>query len=383
MVSDETRASDEQLVLRDIRALLDQLQLDRDGSLTMQSRLTDDLGVDSLALVELCDQFERTFGVTLPDEVFLTAATPDEWLAAITAARGSVTGTYVPRAEMPKSQSTVTNKVRAVSTRLLRTARAQWRKRSNRNPSSASSSASQHESSAILYEIYAWTLLVPFAVAIWTLAILPMSLAQRRNTGRVVARATCRALGITVHVEGVLPDSAHPAVIAANHSSFIDGLVLYVFLNEPVTFVSSTDMEHQFLLGRIMRGFGCVFVDRGRAERSAASVEKLVDTIHSGHHVLIFPEGSISERPGLRVFHLGAFEAATSSNCTVIPVGIRGSREVLRPGSFRPHRGAVHVAIGESITSGANDFSDRVVLRDAVRAAIARLSEQEDSPATS
>ena len=118
------------------------------------------------------------------------------------------------------------------------------------------------------------------------------------------------------------------------------------------------------------------------AERSAASVEKLVDTIHSGHHVLIFPEGSISVRPGLRVFHLGAFEAATSSDCPVVPVGIRGSREVLAPGSYRPRRGAVHVTIGEPITAAGSDFADRVVLRDDVRAAIARLSGLEDASAS-
>ena len=190
-----------------------------------------------------------------------------------------------------------------------------------------------------LYSIYAWIVLIPFAVSIWSLAVLPLSLPRRREAGRAIARVTCRALGLSVVVDGELPDSARPYVIAANHSSFIDGLVLYVFLEGPVTFVSSTDMEHQFLLGRIMRGFGCVFVDRGRAERSAASVEILVDTIRSGKHLLIFPEGSISAQPGLRVFHLGAFETATSSNCPIVPVGIRGSRSVLSPGSFRSRPG--------------------------------------------
>src|SRR5580698_7367245 len=86
-MSDQASTSDEQLVLRDIRALLDQLQLDRDHTLTMESKLSDDLGVDSLALVELCDQFERTFDVNLPDEVFLLATTPQQWLDAITVAR--------------------------------------------------------------------------------------------------------------------------------------------------------------------------------------------------------------------------------------------------------------------------------------------------------
>jgi len=41
-----------------------------------------------LALVELCDQLERSFDVSLPDEVFLTAATPRQWLEAIDRARG-------------------------------------------------------------------------------------------------------------------------------------------------------------------------------------------------------------------------------------------------------------------------------------------------------
>jgi 1-acyl-sn-glycerol-3-phosphate acyltransferase len=232
---------------------------------------------------------------------------------------------------------------------------------------------------ALLFALYAWVLLIPFAVSIWLLAVLPLALDRRRDAALVVARATCRALGLSVTVEGRLPGAETPCVIAANHSSFIDGLVLYVFLDQPLTFVASTDMEHQFLLGRIMRGFGCVFVDRGRAERSGASVETLKSAIRSGHHVLIFPEGSISARPGLRVFHLGAFETATSSHCPVVPIGIRGSREVLRPGSFRPRSGVVHVAIGEPVKPGGDEFSDRVAMRDEVRAAIARLSGEPDS----
>jgi 1-acyl-sn-glycerol-3-phosphate acyltransferase len=235
---------------------------------------------------------------------------------------------------------------------------------------------------SVLYALYAWILLVPFAVAIWLLAVLPMTLPQRRSAGRAIARGTCRALGLSVRVEGALPTAQRPSVIAANHSSFIDGLMLYVFLDQPLTFVASTDMEHQFLLGRIMRGFGCVFVDRGRAERSAASVEQLVNTIRSGLHLLIFPEGSISAEPGLRVFRLGAFEAAASSNCPVVPVGIRGSREVLRPGSFRPHPGAVLITIGEPVLPAGNEFSDRVVMRDRVRDAIAELCGESDAEAT-
>jgi len=372
MTDDAPTLSDEQLVLRDIRALLDQLQLDRDGSLTLQSKLTEELGVDSLALVELCDQLERTFDVSLPDEVFLTATTPQNWLDAVNDARG-VESTKSDHADSPSAPGHVTRTLNdrtvAVAKRLV----GLVRERSNAHDGSASNKP-WPSASSIGYSLYAWVLLVPFAVTIWSLAVLPITLAQRRNVGRMVARSLCRALGISVSVHGELPDNDQPSVIAANHSSFIDGLVLYVFLDQPVTFVASTDMEHQFLLGRIMRGFGCVFVNRGRAERSAESVEILVRTIRSGHHVLIFPEGSISAQPGLRVFRLGAFEAATSSNCLVVPVGIRGSRGVLRPGSYLSHPGNVRVVVGDPIAPTGSEFADRVELRDRTRESIARLS---------
>jgi acyl carrier protein len=381
-VSDDTHYSDEQLVLRDIRALLDQLQLDRDGALTMESQLTDDLGVDSLALVELCDQLERTFDVTLPDEVFLSATTPRQWLIAVLKARGDASQVHPldeTHVESPPVNRSRDERARARLERLITITRDAWHSRATRDSSDASTNASSNAPSSVLYAFYAWVLLVPFALALWLLAVLPLPLPQRRNAGRAIARFTCRVLGLSVSVEGALPSSERPSVITANHSSFIDGLILYVFLNEPLTFVSSTDMEQQFLLGRIMRGFGCVFVDRGRAERSAASVEKLVGAIQRGHHVLIFPEGSLSARPGLRVFHLGAFEAAASSNCPVVPIGIRGSRDILRPGRFRPHPGAVHVSIGEPITPVGSGFSERVVIRDQVRSAIARLCGETES----
>jgi acyl carrier protein len=367
-------SSDQQLVLRDIRSLLDQLQLDRGQTLTMQSELTDQLGVDSLALVELCDQLERTFDVSLPDEVFLIATTPQQWLEAVERARGDSTAHDVnesvdsPRAAAPSPLS----KTMATAKRVWSIATPRRRSGTTESPGPTS-----NMDASMLYALYAWVVLVPFAVTIWLLAVAPVSLSQRRSAGRAVARVTCRALGLSVKVEGDLPKDDRPSVIAANHSSFIDGLLLYVFLRQPVTFVASTDMEYQFLVGRIMRGFGCVFVDRGKAERSATSVEKLVGSIHSGQHVLIFPEGSISARAGLRVFRLGAFEAATSSNCPVIPVGIRGTRAILRPGSFRPHPGAVRIVIGDEVVPTGREFSDRVVMRDQVRDAIAGLSGEE------
>ncbi len=378
-MSDVNASSDEQLVLRDIRALLDQLQLDRGQTLTLHSELANELGVDSLALVELCDQLERTFEVSLPDEVFLVATTPRQWLDAVEQARGGDSNAVNEQQSSPRRTLPSPDSKLAATPKLFRSVASAVRGRGYRSVASSTSGTASNKGGSILYALYAWTMLVPFAVTIWLLAVTPLSLTQRRSAGRALARVTCRALGLTVIVEGEELRSERPSVIAANHSSFIDGLLLYVFLDQPVTFVSSTDMEHQFLLGRIMRGFGCVFVDRGKAERGASSVERLVTAVQGGQHVLIFPEGSISARAGLRVFHLGAFEAATSSSCPVIPIGIRGSRAVLPPGSYRPRPGSVRIVIGKEVVPTGREFADRVVLRDQVRGAIAELSGEGDA----
>jgi len=88
-------------VLAVVRSLLDQLQLDPNHELSLESGLATDLGVDSLALVELCDLLERAFDVSIDDEVFLTATTPRDWLAAVRRARdgdaGSVSSPFEAR----------------------------------------------------------------------------------------------------------------------------------------------------------------------------------------------------------------------------------------------------------------------------------------------
>jgi len=51
----------------------------------------------------------------------------------------------------------------------------------------------------------------------------------------------------------------------------------------------------------------------------------------------------------------------------------------LRPGSFRPHPGAVRIVIGDEVVPTGREFGDRVLLRDQVRQAIALLSGEEDA----
>ena len=364
-------------ILADVRSLLDQLQLDGAHALSLDSDLSNDLGVDSLALVELCDLLERSFDVTLPDEVFLSAATPRQWLASIQRARGDVGPSVSSPFELRDREAGVPLGAPSPGVVKRLTQGAQWLRQPRRTGPDGTKKYGRGRSGSLvvewLYLIYSWTLLAPFALIVWTMAVLPLPLKTRRGVGRLLARGLCRALGISLFLEGSLPVSRGPFIVAANHASFVDGLVLYVVVPEPLTFVSSVEIERQPFLGRIAKRYGCLFVERGRAERSGTAVEKLLSAVNEGKRLAIFPEGSISTGSGVRVFHLGAFETATMANCPVVPIGIRGTRDILRAGSFRPYRGTVRVVIGSPIAPNGTDFGARVAMRDEVRAAISVL----------
>ena len=87
-------------------------------------------------------------------------------------------------------------------------------------------------------------------------------------------------------------------------------------------------------------------------------------------------EGSIAQVAGLRPFHLGAFAVASATGCPVIPVGIRGTRDILRPGAYLPRHAAATVTIGPSIMPGGGGLAGDVDLAHRCRRAVAELSQQ-------
>jgi 1-acyl-sn-glycerol-3-phosphate acyltransferase len=196
---------------------------------------------------------------------------------------------------------------------------------------------------------YAWTLVAVVGIPLWILVHLPLSLRSRWRMTRAAGDTLRLMLGIGLQIQGELPTEGGPAVIVANHASYVDGLLMILACREPAALVASTDLERQRIVGTFLRRIGCVFVERHRPTVGAAAVDELASLLRQGRQVIIFPEGSIVRSAGLRPFHLGAFEAAVATQSPVVPVGIHGSRNVVRPGSWRPRRADVTVAIGRPV----------------------------------
>jgi 1-acyl-sn-glycerol-3-phosphate acyltransferase len=139
-------------------------------------------------------------------------------------------------------------------------------------------------------------------------------------------------------------------VVVANHSSHADTAVLLASLpaeGRPV-FVAAADYWGSSRVRRwACRRLGAGYEVR-RGGGGSADLARLVPQLRSGRTVVVFPEGTRSRDGSLHDFHSGAFRLAAEAGVPVVPVGLRGTSELL-PVHGKVHRTSVQVRIGEAI----------------------------------
>ena len=89
---------------------------------------------------------------------------------------------------------------------------------------------------------------------------------------------------------------------------------------------------------------------------------------------MFFPEGTFTPRPGLLPFHLGAFLTAARARVPLVPVVLRGNRDMLPDGTWWPRPAPLEVEICEPLTpalDGGDAFAAALALRAAAHRAIA------------
>ncbi len=226
---------------------------------------------------------------------------------------------------------------------------------------------------ALAFAVWGWMLVGVLAPIGW-LAILTLPGVQRRWAAarailRLMARLSGTRLGVTG--QGNLPEG--PAVLVANHASYLDGFALMAALPRPVSFVAKAELGGHWLTGAILRRIGAVFVERFDKARSVADARSLgAGATATGGALLFFPEGTFGRIPGLLPFYMGAFTIAATNCLPVVPIAIKGTRSMLRSDVWFPRPGDIDIVIGEPLTPDGEDWTAAVVLRDRARAVISR-----------
>jgi len=238
--------------------------------------------------------------------------------------------------------------------------------------------AKVRSSVGLLYAAYVWALLLVVGLPVWLLVMAMPRPRARWSTVRVAGRVLGQLAGVPFTIHGNVTGGTGSTVVVANHGSFIDGLVLMLCLREPATFVSGDEFATQHVAGPFLRRLGCEFVHRSDPSLMAEDASRLSTMLQEGHTLVYFPEGSLDRAAGIRPFHLGAFSAAVAAGCPVIPIGIRGSRDVVRPGGRLPRHGAIDVTIGNPISPTGTGWAATLAMRDEAHEAICRLSGEPD-----
>jgi len=227
------------------------------------------------------------------------------------------------------------------------------------------------------YALYAQTLFWLLAPPIWLLVVTLPGCHLRWRTMRAGARLLFFLSGISLRVEGSerLPKSGS-CVLIANHSSYLDGVVLAAALPLEFAFIAKKELQQQLLPRLFLQRIGALFVERFDRQLGVEDARRSEKILGEARSLLYFPEGTLRRAPGLMPFRMGAFAAAAGAKVPLVPVVIHGTRSILRDRSWFPHHGNVSIHIAEPIHAQGTDWSNAVLLRNKAREAIlAHLDE--------
>ncbi|HEY7370421.1 MAG TPA: lysophospholipid acyltransferase family protein [Thermoanaerobaculia bacterium] len=161
-------------------------------------------------------------------------------------------------------------------------------------------------------------------------------------------------------------------VVAPNHESFVDILVLFSALPTTVRFMAKRSIFRVPVLGWAIAAAGFVPVDRGDRKSAGTSVDIALRRLRDGRSLVLFPEETRGSGGDLLPFKRGAELLALRAGLPLLPVGIAGTAARLPRGSLRVTPGPVAIAIGEEIAAEGEKGSTTSRLREE----ISRLREE-------
>lgn len=135
-----------------------------------------------------------------------------------------------------------------------------------------------------------------------------------------------------------------PLLLASNHRSFLDPLVIGVLMRRPIYYVAKRELFRRRWQAWLLGSLGAFPIDRGASDEEAMATAKQI--LLRGDCVLIFPEGT-RVRPGpLGAPRRGVGRLALETGAPVMPVAVLGTEQVRDGWRLRPSK--VRVRFGRT-----------------------------------
>ncbi len=147
-------------------------------------------------------------------------------------------------------------------------------------------------------------------------------------------------------------------IFASNHRSYADPVLVVICGRGRFSFMAKSELFENKAFGWLIRMLGAFPVERGKGD--TAAIDRAIDTVKNGTHLLIFPEGTRSMTGKVGRGKTGVALIAAKAGADVIPVGINFEGKL-------HFRSKIIVRYGEPIPASklalAEDLSERDMLR--------------------
>ncbi len=138
-----------------------------------------------------------------------------------------------------------------------------------------------------------------------------------------------------------------PAIIAANHLSFLDSFFIPLVVNRrKVTYLAKADYFKSWKTAWFFKTAGQISCERAGGKKSEQSLDIALDVLRSGNLLGIYPEGTRSPDGRLYRGRTGVARLALAAKVPVIPCGLVGTEAVMPKGKKFPKiRGHTEVRV--------------------------------------
>lgn len=186
-------------------------------------------------------------------------------------------------------------------------------------------------------------------------------------------------LDVEIENREIVPDFGG-AIIAANHLSFIDSMLLMYGLGRPVSFLGKVEYMDSLVTRTLFPAVGMIPVDRA-GSGLVSTLREVRSRLDAGELVGIFPEGTRSRDGRLHPGHSGVAHLSMLTGSPIIPVGITGTDRANPIGENRLYRTPITIRVGAIVAPRHEvgrrpSMRDRLALTDEVMQSIAALTGQ-------
>lgn len=159
-----------------------------------------------------------------------------------------------------------------------------------------------------------------------------------------------------------------PAIICANHSNFIDPVLIGEAFgpSHHIHFMAKEELRSKPVLGKFIENLGSFFVER-ESSTGIDAIRTTMKCVKAGDKVMIFPEGTRTEEDGMADAKTGAVRMAAKLKVPIIPVYITRNKKFFR---------RVKLVVGEPIPVPAGSHEEYEVFAESLMERIAELGRE-------